>query len=363
MESGAIDAWLVHLLEGTDQVSRDEFDCLKAMGLVRKELVIIHGIALADEQLEEMAKVGAKLVTSPLDNLLYYGQTPNLVKAHQLGMNVSLGTDWSPAGSKNLLFELKVLDRINQQALGKVLTDRDMLKMVTANPADAIGWTDKVGRIKEGNLADLAAYKKKPGTIYRSVIDATEADVELVVIDGQPLYGDADAMKRLKRSSIETIPACGASKAIDIVTTSKTKMPLATLRAKLDEALRFEPSWMVEHYAPAQKDGWTLDSAQDQMKKTFPRGLASRTLDTPFACEDDALFDEVRSSPNVRSAFSGLCLDLRDAYGKTDAPDCGASVKKPAVLTVAAHPGTVPQRPAAWCAQQDWSKAGDLPKP
>ena len=78
----------------------------------------------------------------------------------------------------------------DDQIYGSSLTDRDMVKMVTSNPADAIAWTDKVGRVKKGLYADLSVYTKKPGNAYRSVIDATERDVRMVLVGGDPLFGD-----------------------------------------------------------------------------------------------------------------------------------------------------------------------------
>jgi len=366
MDAHEIDAWLVHLLEGTDQVSSDEFDCLRAMGLVRKELVIIHGTALTKPQLGEMAKVGAKLVVSPLDNLLYYGHTADIKTAHDLGINVSLGTDWSPAGSKNLLAELKVLDLLNKQVYGGSLTDRDMVKMVTSNPADAIAWTDKVGRVRKGLYADLAVYTKKPGTAYRSVIDATEKDVRLVLVGGDALFGDEPVMSTLKPTDHEQLGACGTAKGLDITSTAgnvdQGDVTFAETTAALTEALSMDPTWIADHYDPALAAKWTPASTPANMTKAFPRGLAPRTLDPVFMCEDTSLVEQIRTDPNIRTAFNGVCLDLRPWYGGAANGECGAMPTKPKLVTVDTHPGTVPQRPAAWCGMQDWSKPGALPK-
>ena len=50
--------------------------------------------------------LGAKLIWSPLSNLLLYGKTTNVYEALAEGVLVSLGTDWNPSGSRNLLGEL-----------------------------------------------------------------------------------------------------------------------------------------------------------------------------------------------------------------------------------------------------------------
>jgi len=367
MVRGSLDAWLVHLLEGTDQESRDEFDCLKAMGLVRKELVLIHGTALTKPQLQEMARVGAKLVTSPVDNLMYYGQTPDIVSAWKLGVNVSLGTDWSAAGSKNLLSELKTLDALNRLKWRRALADRDLVQMVTTNPADAIGWTRFVGRIRPGLIADLAVYTKRSGSAYRSIIDATEKDVRLVMVGGDPLYGDLPVMETLKPSDHEKVIGCAFEKAIDITTTDKRveygALGLAEVQDALAAALQFTPEWMAEHYDPAREGGWTGSKLTSQLKSKFPLGLASRTLDPMFVCEDANYVDALRTDPNIRTSNGGLCLDLRTKYGTNKRSACGGMPAQPPLLTVEEHPGTVPARPAAWCAGQVWNAPGDLPKP
>jgi hypothetical protein len=55
--------------------------------------------------------LGAKLVWSPRSNLQLYGETANVYDALAEGVLVSLGTDWTPSCSADLLGELKVADR------------------------------------------------------------------------------------------------------------------------------------------------------------------------------------------------------------------------------------------------------------
>src|SRR5262249_38024636 len=84
--------------------------------------VIVHGTALEPADFAAMRAapsirtdgtghgLGAKLVWSPLSKLLLYGETTNVYEALAAGLLVSLGTDWSPSGSRNLLVELKIAD-------------------------------------------------------------------------------------------------------------------------------------------------------------------------------------------------------------------------------------------------------------
>jgi cytosine/adenosine deaminase-related metal-dependent hydrolase len=274
MAQGAYDAWIVHLAEGVrdgdrrlgDPVSsRGEFATLQAKGLLTDETVIIHGTALERSDFAAMRAapsprtdgsgdgLGAKLVWSPLSNLVLYGKTTNVYDALAEGVLVSLGTDWTPSGSRTLLHELKVADDAlrdprllgasrdevpsfalaGKSPAGRLLAeaalDRALVDMVTRNPAITLRWYHQAGSIEAGKLADLLMIHAPatlppagvPPTPYRGLIDATERDVELVLVGGEPLAGDVGLMTALKPGDNETVasPAGGFQKAIDVTTT------------------------------------------------------------------------------------------------------------------------------------------------
>ena len=92
-EAGTLNAWFVHLSEGVDQSSKNEFDSLYDKGLILEETVVIHGTALDSSQFSKMAAKGSKLVWSPLSNLLLYGDTTDVVAADQAGVKISISPD------------------------------------------------------------------------------------------------------------------------------------------------------------------------------------------------------------------------------------------------------------------------------
>src|SRR5262249_62216619 len=109
--------------------------------------------------------LGAKLVWSPLSNLLLYSETTNVCEALAAGLLVSLGTDWSPSGSRNLLVELKIADivlrdpTLRRRLVPALANDSDLdrllVDMVTRNPARTVRWLDQVGSVEPGKVADL----------------------------------------------------------------------------------------------------------------------------------------------------------------------------------------------------------------
>jgi 5-methylthioadenosine/S-adenosylhomocysteine deaminase len=270
MADGLVDAWLVHLAEGVRDAdrragdatsSRVEFTELKDRELLTDATVIIHGVGLEPEDFVEMRHApspredgsgdgrGAKLVWSPLSNLLLYGKTTAIYDALAAGVLVSLGTDWAPSGSANLLTELKVADRTlrDELLLGgrrdivpwlavssakdagakERALDQLLVEMVTINPAMAVRWDDQVGSIEAGKVADILVIDTKslpeipqgiPASPYRRLIDATERNVSLVMVGGAAQAGDVAVMSALKPGDFEIV-AGGAGcfeKAIDV---------------------------------------------------------------------------------------------------------------------------------------------------
>jgi 5-methylthioadenosine/S-adenosylhomocysteine deaminase len=261
MAAGAVDAWLVHLAEGVpdgdrrsgDTVSsRAEFATLKAKGLLTDMTVVVHGTALERSDFAEMRAADAKLVWSPLSNMLLYGTTTDVYAALVEGVSVSLGTDWTPSGSRTLLQELKIADvalrdvRLlgdgrdeipafaidGKQGLerrqAENALDRALVDMVTRNPALALRWYERVGSVEPGKVADLLLVRRPsqspalglPPTVYRDLIDATERDVRLVLVGGDPLAGDVELLAALKPSDHEVVTssAGGFAKAVDVTT-------------------------------------------------------------------------------------------------------------------------------------------------
>ena len=98
--------------------------------------------------------------------------------------------------------------------------------MVTINGARAVRWDDQVGSIETGKAADLIvmsdplvrARPDLPPSPYRSLIDATEADVALVLVNGEPVAGDVSTMQSLKPGDFDTVRSESACfvRAIDV---------------------------------------------------------------------------------------------------------------------------------------------------
>ncbi|HUG94645.1 MAG TPA: amidohydrolase family protein, partial [Pleomorphomonadaceae bacterium] len=190
--------YLQHLSEGTDDTARGWFGRLQidaATWAVTDALCAIHCTALRAEDLEVLAARGASMVWSPVSNYLRYGATTDMAAAKAAAVRVSLGSDWAPSGSKNLLGELKVAWLASRQ-MGDVFTPLELAEMVTVNPAQALGWDGLLGSIEPGKLADLVVVNGRTGDPYELLLQARESSITLVVIGGAPRVGQPRLMRR-----------------------------------------------------------------------------------------------------------------------------------------------------------------------
>lgn len=182
--------YFYHLSEGTDADARQRFldlEYVSGSWAIDEDLITIHCTGLEAADFGQL-RGAAGMVWSPLSNFLLYGTTARIGDAKAAGMRIALGSDWSPSGSKNLLGELKVARAASDHA-GGVFSSAELVRMVTATPAEMLGWEGNVGSLARGKKADLLLIEGDTGDSYDHLIDATESNVLAVVIDGGPRHG------------------------------------------------------------------------------------------------------------------------------------------------------------------------------
>ncbi len=188
-----LQGYIPHISEGIDAEANNEFKCLSAQNdVVLPQTSIIHAVALSAADAAKVHEKRAKIVWSPRSNVDLYGETAKVVMLDMAGVSLSLGTDWMPSGSMNMLRELRCADELNTRHFDKHFTDADLWRMATANGALAVGAWHAIGSIRRGYLADLVVYdgKGRGESDHRAVLDAGVEDVALVLRGGKVLYGD-----------------------------------------------------------------------------------------------------------------------------------------------------------------------------
>ena len=227
--------FIVHLSEGVDTTSLDEFYFLQKQGLLTRKTVIIHGIALGSTEFLAMQSAGASLVWSPRSNIELYGKTADIAAALDAGLPVALAPDWAITGSSNILEELNYASQWNVEHLSGRLTDKQLVMMVTTIPARIAGIDDEVGTIQEGLYADLIVISGNRNDPYQALIQAQAGDVQLILIGGQPIYGTPNFMEFFwHRSELNEISVDGTLKMVQMPNSS---MNISELESKLQAIL------------------------------------------------------------------------------------------------------------------------------
>jgi hypothetical protein len=62
--------------------------------------------------------------------------------------------------------------------------------MITNNAAKAFWMDQKTGTLEKGKLADLLVIKQKNDDPYENLVNAAMKDIELLVLEGMPIYGE-----------------------------------------------------------------------------------------------------------------------------------------------------------------------------
>lgn len=239
---------ILHLSEGTDTAARQHFQALHlpdGRWAITDNLIGIHCAALTAADFDVFAGHGGSMVWSPLSNLLLYGKTADIGAAIAAGVPVALGSDWAPSGSKNLLGELKVA-RLAADSAGAPISGRQLVDMVTSTPARMLGWHDSLGSIEPGKRADLISVHGAARDPYRTLIEANEADIDLVLIDGVPRVGRSPLMTGLGITAGDQVKVGGVDRRLNLTQPDADpdvqSVSVADAIAVLEQALSDLPS-------------------------------------------------------------------------------------------------------------------------
>jgi len=213
--NGVLNAFIMHLGEGPDETSRQQFDTWFNWGMLDNVDAIVHGTSFGSNEFAKMAAVGAKLLWSPMSNMKLYEATANAALAHELGVTVGLSPDWTPSGGYNLLEELGYAWYLNQTMFSNYFTAQQMTEMVTVNNAAACGLCGRFGVIAPGANAGLCVIGAVTNDPYLSLIFARPRSVKLTTVDGMPRFGDPGILMALGVTG-ETASVSGTDKMFNI---------------------------------------------------------------------------------------------------------------------------------------------------
>ncbi|WP_428263547.1 amidohydrolase family protein [Haliangium sp.] len=280
---------LHHLAEGIDDTARGWFLRLRKKDgswAINHNLCGIHLTALEPEDFAIMASNGGSMVWSPLSNYLLYGDTADLRAVKDSGITVALGSDWAPSGSKNLLGELKVawLASAEQGGDQPIFSPRELVEMVTVNPATMIRWDGRLGSVEAGKLADLVVVRGVDGDPYEHLLRAREQDLSAVFIDGVPRVGEPSVMNLFALDPVDTVPVGDSRRTLYLESVQPGEFQLGVSLSAAIDVLRGamnklpQLAWEIDSTDPGQLAGG-LVGADGVMYRVLP----------DFDLEDEAL--------------------------------------------------------------------------
>lgn len=329
--------YLYHLSEGTNPAARQRFQDLVDNDLLGESLVGIHSLALEEEDMQALAAAGGKIVWSPFSNLLLYGKTLDLAKVLKSGVEVALGCDWAPSGSKNPLLELKVAQWCIEEG-GVAIEAEKLVRMATSIPAGILKWDEHLGSLQPGAMADIVAITGTTGDAYQKLIDARERDVALVTIHGKPRYGNEEFMEILQPDEdlLENIEVDGVAKSFQfkhpesLINDVKLANAIITLEAAMADLPTFvresgqvKEKLLASGIDPADEFGLVLDmDAHDGadesglevpvlLAQVDPDKIAQSVELDPLVVNHPVYWDLISAQVNLPD---GLKTKLKNAY-------------------------------------------------
>ncbi|TGM81464.1 hydrolase [Leptospira mtsangambouensis] len=195
--------FVTHLAEGLDDDSKQSLRLLEKMDALGGHSVLVHCLPFGPKEVEKILEKGASVVWCPTSNLHIFGKTTNIKLFLDMGVNVCLGTDYSPSGAVNLLEELKTAKSIYFGLYGEELPETTLLKMVTENPRKAfrLGNPDA---LMPGLSADLLIINDDKKATEVNLSDLSFQQIDLVVVDGYPIYGSEEYRSLFLHFGLET---------------------------------------------------------------------------------------------------------------------------------------------------------------
>ena len=114
-----------------------------------------------------------------------------------------------------MLGEIQYAAQLNNDQWGGFFSNQQLFEMATSIPARIAHIDDKVGTIQVGLFADLFLLRGDATRPFDSLVRSTPKDVELVLVNGVPIYGEQKLMSAFNVNS-EPVTVCRAAKSLNL---------------------------------------------------------------------------------------------------------------------------------------------------
>ncbi len=133
---------------------------LQRLGLLSPRLLAVHMTQLDDADIGQCAETGLNVVHCPESNLKLASGFCPLARLVAAGVNVALGSDGAASNNDlDMLGEMRTAALLAKAVAGDAaaIPAHTALRMATLNGARALGLDQRIGSLRPGKAADLAA--------------------------------------------------------------------------------------------------------------------------------------------------------------------------------------------------------------
>jgi 5-methylthioadenosine/S-adenosylhomocysteine deaminase len=140
---------------GSGPVNERPIELLRDYGLLRSDILYVHGNDLADDELKMIGDSGGAVsVTPAVEARLGHGG-PLIGRLRTAGATTALGVDVVTTVGGDMFSVMRAGLLTSYLAPGPHITPGDLLRMATLDGAIALGLGDQVGSLKVGKQADV----------------------------------------------------------------------------------------------------------------------------------------------------------------------------------------------------------------
>lgn len=203
-------------------------------------LIIAHGVAVSDEEMDLLEKHGTRVAFCPATSFKLakgatsIGRYPEML---QRGIGVVIGTDGvSAGGNLNLMRNMYSVAGLFKDARmdPTVVGARKALRMATIEAAEALMWDDEIGSLEVGKKADMVLFDMDhiEWTPYRDplqalVWSASVASIAETWVDGRALYrggkvltlNERDLFAEARERAARVVERAGLTEDVPVTTT------------------------------------------------------------------------------------------------------------------------------------------------